>query len=115
MQALTLVLIDVARSTLYFPIWWYTKGLFNFGKKLLQGVHVVNAQLGFTIWVKNIFTPMYSQTDIVGRMFSFFLRVVNIVIRGVALVSMIGIFTLFLMVWIAAPYLIVRMIVTTLP
>lgn len=41
--------------------------------------------LGLTIWIKNLFVPMYGTADMTGKLISFFLRVVIITARSIAL------------------------------
>ena len=91
---------------LYFPLWWYSAGLV----KTLQGVsnyyRSQEASLGFFVWLKNIFIPMYGQRDLPGRLISFFIRLVQIIYRGLAMLFVITFGLIFLVFYLALPPLI---------
>lgn len=90
------IAFDFLWHLVYFPIWWctggvkhaalYCWGLFNSG----------NEYLAPGIWLKNIFVPMFGQTDWQGRIMSVFMRIVNIIIRSLMLfVWMVVVFVIF--------------------
>lgn len=69
-----------------------------------------DVRIGFSLWLKNIGVPLYGQTDIVGRLFSFLLRLVNIIIRG-ALLGVVAIVHLcFIALWIGLPIYIIQLV-----
>lgn len=110
MNTFLLVLKDLFLGIIYLPVWWYTRGLFKYAQGLYESIQSFNTQLGFTIWLQNIFVPMYGQTDIGGRLFSFFMRIVNIIIRGIFLMVIILIHLGFLVLWIIGPYYLLQLI-----
>jgi hypothetical protein len=77
------IIFEIARDIIYFPLWWYSRGLFN----LLLGVRdfLVDKQksLALLVWIKNIFKPMYGQYDWQGFLISFFVRLVQIIFRSI--------------------------------
>ncbi|MDG1949516.1 MAG: hypothetical protein P8J32_01680 [bacterium] len=75
---------ETIREILWFPLWWYTKGLKLTLKKLANAVKNSVKLFGLDIWVKNLFVPMYGETSITGRIISFMVRLFMIVIRGLA-------------------------------
>ncbi|MFA5109022.1 MAG: hypothetical protein WC458_00540 [Patescibacteria group bacterium] len=97
------IIIQILGEILYFPIWWYSVG---FGR-LLKGVWRFwrdrEKSLGFGIWLKNIFVPMYGQRDIASRIISFLMRLVQIIFRGVILVFWLMILLFLLAAWLAFP------------
>ena len=103
--------VELIGDALYWPLWWYTEGLLNAGRFCLNEIVVQAERLGLTIWVANIFTPMFGQYDLEGRLISFFMRLVQIIIRGIALlvwaVVMLGLF----LGWLLLPLLIAYQIV----
>ena len=109
-QAVTLASVDAIKNIAYFPVWWYTKGLWKALKRSGQRIVNFNTTIGFTVWVQNIFTPMFGATDIQSRIISFFMRVVQILFRGLVLVifSVIS-FALFL-AWPIAPLFVLYML-----
>lgn len=77
-----LVFVDIIKSILYFPFWWYGRGLIE---TLQSGFGQIKYRwqiLGVGVWVKYWFVPMYGQRDIAGRFISIFMRTINIIIRG---------------------------------
>lgn len=84
----------------YFPIWWYTTGIARFmfaGKNIFAEA---NLSLAPGLWLKNLFVPMFGQTDWQGRIMSVFMRIVNVFFRSLALILVL-IFLLFLgVVWL---------------
>lgn len=100
------ILVRVAWDFIYFPIWWYSAGLL----KTLRGVgnfyRAQEASLNFTVWLKNIFVPMYGQYDTAGRLVSFFIRLVQIIYRGLVMLVMIVLGLIFIAFYLALPFLI---------
>ncbi|MFA7286544.1 MAG: hypothetical protein WC052_02700 [Patescibacteria group bacterium] len=68
------------------PVWWYSRGLQLAFRRLLDRFSYANRYLGVTVWASNLFVPMYGQWDIAGRVISFFVRVVQTVVRCVVFV-----------------------------
>ena len=94
-------------SIVYFPAWWYTRGFFRVLKGVGNSVATYNNSLGFTIWLKNIFTPLFGQSDIWGRILSFFLRFFNIIFRGLAFLFILVLHILFVLAWLLIPLIII--------
>ncbi len=100
LQRLTL---SAALDVLYFPIWWYTEGARRALLWCVARVADANDQLSPGLWLKNIFVPMFGQTDLQGRLMSFFMRLMNVILRSIALVFW-GFGVLWLFVgWIVLP------------
>lgn len=100
------IMARVIWDFLYFPIWWYSAGFL----KTLRGVgHFYQnqeASLAFHIWLKNIFVPMYGQHDIAGRLISFFIRVVQIIYRGLAMLIVLMLGLIFIAFYLSLPFII---------
>lgn len=94
---------DLMHRLLYFPLWWYSVGFANAIKGSLAFVKDFDLTLGFSIWLKNLFVPMFGQHDLAGRIISFFLRLVNIIVRGLFLLIVIIMGFVFLLIWLIAP------------
>ena len=87
------MLWDLGGDILRFPLWWYGAGLRSTGASVFQFVQGYSRSLGLMVWVKNIFTPMFGRYDWQSRLISVFMRVMNIVFRGFAvlLVAIVGV------------------------
>ena len=108
------ILLEKVREILYFPAWWYTVGLGKAANFSWQRIKNMEIRLGVKIWVTNLFTPMFGQRDIAGKLISFFVRIFQIIGRGLALILwsllMAGVF----FAWVALPIVAVLLIVSNL-
>lgn len=96
-----------ALTIVYFPLWWYTHGLVRWGKVCVRIIASANAKFAFSIWVKNIFTPMYGQGDFAGRVISIIVRLGNIIVRGIVLCMACLIALLLCIAYLALPPVVV--------
>ena len=101
------VLLDIIREILYFPIWWYTKGLAMAANFSWQRIKNMEVRLGVKVWVVNIFKPMFGQHDIAGVLISFFMRIFQIIGRTLVLILWTVIMILVFFVWIVLPFFVV--------
>ncbi|MFH1790193.1 MAG: hypothetical protein ABH832_03975 [bacterium] len=105
------ILLEAIADLLYFPIWWYTGGLFHAIKWCIEFFKLGNSRLGPFLWLRYIFTPMFGQWDWQGRIISFFMRLANVIIRLV-LLAMWMIFCSFLfLLWVMIPVLLIYWII----
>lgn len=111
LRSLRLVFLDILGDFLYFPVWWYSLGFGKMVKKAALSLRERERDLGLGIWVKNLFTPMYSQYDWAGRIISFFMRLAQIIGRTVVLLIWLTFLLLFLAVWLALPIAVVYQMV----
>lgn len=99
--------VDFLGGIAFFSVWWYTRGLKTSVDRAVHSVRDASAWLGLGIWVKNLFVPMYGETSWQGRIISFFIRLVMIVVRGLgvvvwAIVAFVGLILYVLALPIAA-------------
>jgi hypothetical protein len=99
------IIISLFLEIVYFPIWWYSVGFFRFLKKVWNFLKDQENSLGFSVWAKNIFVPMYGQSDWAGRLISFFVRLVQVIFRGLVLLIGIIICLCLLIFWLLLPLL----------
>ena len=93
------IIAKVLLEIIYFPIWWYSFGFFERLKKNWRFLVQREKSLGFKIWLKNIFVPMYGQYDITGRIISFLIRSVQVIFRGLLLLVYFLFFIASLVLW----------------
>lgn len=108
-----LLFVDLLGSVVWFPVWWYSKGLSLVSSKALAALQYRVRSYGFRIWVRNFFVPMYGQYDITGRLVSVFMRFIVLIGRSIALAVEALIYGLGLVVWVIAPVLFIVMAVTS--
>ena len=99
------VLVEIGWDILYFPIWWYTRGLANFASSLLIFLKNREKSLALMVWVKNIFTPMYAQRDWQGILISIFMRIVEIIARSIVMLFWLIVAITGFLFWLAVPLL----------
>lgn len=100
------IVLEFIQSILYFPLWWFTMGLLMIIQKNVIFIQDRQKSLSVLIWLKNIFKPMYGQTDLQGRLISFMVRVVQIIFRTIFLLFYIVVSFLVILLWIILPFLI---------
>lgn len=98
-----LVIINEIRTILYFPIWWYSKGLVKMLKGTSNFITSMENTIGFWIWVKNLFVPMFGQQDIAGRIISFFLRLFQIIVKGFVMLVIMLAALVIVIIWLILP------------
>ncbi len=77
-------IMDVLGGIVLFPFWWYSIGLATVFAWAGSSIAETSRVFGLGIWMRNLFVPMYGDTSLVGRAISFFIRLVMIVVRGLA-------------------------------
>jgi len=105
------VFSEIGRDILYFPLWWYSRGLVYLITSLFAFLKNREKALALGVWIKNILKPMYAQTDWQGILISIFMRIVEIIIRSIimlfwAIVALAGFIT-----WIFLPPLVIYEII----
>lgn len=85
--ALTLkyVFVDLIGGIIRAPIWWYTGGLKMMALWMANSIQGYAQSISLSVWVKNLFVPMYGQYDWQSRIISFIMRVFMIIGRMIAL------------------------------
>ncbi len=105
------ILLQFLKEIIYFPIWWYTKGLFLLLVKIKNFLVNREKAMALLVWIKNIFRPMYGQNDWVGILVSFGVRVVEIFFKTLLMVFWIILAFLFLVLYLVAPIFIIYQII----
>ena len=101
------IIIQILGEILYFPFWWYSQGFFRLLAALWKFWRNQEKTLGFSVWLKNIFVPMYGQRDLAGRLISFVMRSVQIVVRGATLLFLLLPLLVILVFWLVFPIFLV--------
>ena len=102
------LILDILLDIIYFPVWWYTGGIKFVLLKCWDLIKVGNGRLAPGLWLKNIFVPMFGQWDWEGRIISFFMRLIQVIGRGIALLFWLGFVGLIFCFWLVLPVIIVK-------
>ena len=97
------IILQILGEILYFPLWWYTAGFFRLTKGAWRFWLAQENILGFSVWAKNLFIPMYGQRDFAGRLISFVIRLVQIIFRGAVLLLWLAAVLAVLALWLLLP------------
>ncbi|MFH1252833.1 MAG: hypothetical protein V1664_00670 [Candidatus Uhrbacteria bacterium] len=97
--ALRLVGETIGRGV-FFPVWWYTRGLFKVWQLVSGSLRNQFENLGLEVWLKNLFVPMYGINDLAGRAISFLIRLFMIVVRGLVLIFWAGLLFIFIIFYL---------------
>ena len=83
-MVLRLVLTELFGGIVSLPAWWYTRGLSIMTAWFRRFVRDASERFSLGVWVKNLFVPMYGDTEWSGRLISFGVRFAMIFVRGAA-------------------------------
>lgn len=101
---------EFIRDIFMFPLWWYSRGLVQLVLSQIKFIRNREKALALMVWVKNIFKPMFGQTDWQGKLISFFMRVFQIIFRSIVLLFWILIAFSGLVLWTGLPILVLYQI-----
>jgi hypothetical protein len=105
--ALKYVIVDLIGDILYFPLWWYSRGLADTAIFCWHKIQQRQEKLGLSIWINNLFTPMFGQYDFEGRLISFLVRLIQIILRSIFLLFYVIAVASLVIVWIIIPPVII--------
>lgn len=103
------IFFDFLFDFVWFPLWWYTVGMKRALFFVAQLFRDGNLYLSPGLWLKNIFVPMFGQHDLQGRLVSFFMRLINVIGRTIALLIWLVICILIFFIWPLLPILVIYM------
>lgn len=113
-NTLYFILIKIVGDFLYFPIWWYTKGLYITWQWFLKRLATADRRLSLVLWLKHMFVPMYGQYNFWGRVISFFMRLIVLVFRLIIFILDFIFFAILTLIYIVALPGVVYMLITSL-
>ena len=108
------ILIELVRDIIYFPLWWYYGGLKQVILTLKNFLIDRERSLALFVWIKNIHRPMYGQYDWQGRLISFFMRLIQIIVRAIIMLFWLAVAIAALGLWLILPALIIYEIILQL-
>ena len=105
------IILDLLKDIFFFPIWWYSYGVFEFTKNLFYFLKNKLKSLALIIWIKNIFVPMYGQYDFMGHVISFLVRLFQIIFRTIFMIFWLLLALTLLFLWLSLPLIVVYEII----
>lgn len=101
---------DLVGNVLFWPVWWYSKGLALVFRYTIKSVSEQERRIGLRLWFLNLFKPMFGQYDWQGRLISFFMRLVMMIFKIMMFLVWILLMIIFLIVWVAGPVVVIYQI-----
>ncbi len=114
LSSIKYVLIDLIGDVVRFPFWWYSTGAKKAAVFCWQKVKNIEESLALKVWATNIFKPMFGQYDWQGKIISFFVRLIQIIVRSIIMLLVLLFFIILFLIWLALPVFIIYQIITTL-
>jgi hypothetical protein len=105
------IITELILDILYFPAWWYSRGLVNLIFSVKNFLVDKQKSLALLVWIKNIFRPMYAQYDWAGMIISFFVRLVQIIFRSIFMIFWLMFGLAVIVFWIFFPILVIYEII----
>ena len=107
-KILKIVFLDFfVYGVLYFPIWWYSKGLYKALLKCFKIFFDALDSLGIFIHIKYLFKPMYGQTDAAGIIISFFMRLVMLIFKSICVLLVFVLCSCLFILWSILPIIVI--------
>lgn len=101
------IFAEIGRDIIFFPFWWYTRGLANTVNAQIEFLKNRQKSLGLFVWMKNLFKPMYGQRDWQGVLISIFMRFFQIIFRSIAMIFWVIIAVVLVAAWVALPVFVI--------
>jgi len=98
-----LLFVDLAGSIVWFPVWWYTRGLQRVINAAYTAIGYRIRAYAFGVWIRNFFVPMYGLHDWTSRLISVFMRLVVLIGRCIGLVFEILLYAVGIAAWVLLP------------
>jgi hypothetical protein len=98
---------DVLGGILNAPVFWYTRGAIDALKYCSRLIVRRWKTLALGVWIGNIFVPMYGQRDVAGTLISFFMRLIQIIARGIVMILWTILVIILYLFYLAAPVFII--------
>lgn len=103
MTVITIAAREIFWELVYAPIWWYTFGAWRAIERFYERIKEGNQYLGWSVWLFNIFTPMYAQYDLAGRLISMGVRIVQVIARSIVFAVWIAVSFSILLAYFMVP------------
>lgn len=101
------VLTDIIGSVLFFPVWWYTKGTIAVIELIARELKGFADSLNLRILLRFLFTPMFGQYDVLGRIISFWVRIVHFIVLFISTIVYTVVLCVLFVAWLMLPIVVV--------
>ena len=102
-RSIRFVAIGLVGDLIAWPVWWYTRGLIRVARALVTVIRTEARRLSLRVWLANLWSPMYGQSDWQGRAISVVMRLMVLVFRLLVLMLWSLGLSLLLVAWVLLP------------
>ncbi len=106
-KAFKALFLDLVAEILYFPLWWYSTGLKSILLNFFANLREAQRNLGLGLLFRNMFQPMFGQSDREGRIISFFMRLLIVAYKSVLFLGQFILYFTIVIFWVGLPALVV--------
>lgn len=100
--------IEILWDIIYFPIWWYTKGLARIGHYCWESAgQQIKRRLALGVWLASMFKPMYGDYSVEGRVISGFMRFFVLIWKLINLFVWLIVLLILFLAWLILPAVII--------
>lgn len=103
LKTIKVTVIDIAMEVVYFPVWWYSRGLLKTLKFCGRNIARTWSSLALGIFLKSMFKPMYGDYTWSGRIISFFMRILILIAKMVQFILWSALTIAGLISWVGLP------------
>ena len=104
------IFLDIIGDFIYWPVWWYTVGLKDRFVLAWQQIREMWCSLAVGLWLRHIFTPMYADYTLLGRLISFPIRLLVLAWKFFWFILWFVLIMSIIALWIFGPLFIIYMI-----
>ncbi|NQU77487.1 hypothetical protein HQ544_02205 [Candidatus Falkowbacteria bacterium] len=102
--------VDILLDFLLFPLWWYSHGLIKASQRFVRHLRYGLQITGLKIWLLNMFNPMFGEISWQGRLISFFMRLIFLIVKIISFILWFIFSLVVFLLWLALPLLIIYMV-----
>lgn len=107
-KILKIILIDFfVYGILYFPIWWYSRGLYKALLRCFRIFYDSFENTGLSMQIRYLFKPMYGQRDVAGILISFFMRLIIVIFKLICVMFVFILCSFLFILWIILPFVVI--------
>lgn len=97
------ILHHILLDTLYFPLWWYTRGFMKIMEWAQESLKDAERMAALKIWLKSMFKPMFQDYTKEGRIISFFMRLILLIFKLGIVIGWALFVLIIIVLWLALP------------
>lgn len=109
------IVLDLVLDIVRFPAWWYSRGAVRAGQWYVRSLGDAIDRLALKVLAQNLGRPMFGDYTREGRIISFFMRIIQLVISAILFAAWWAVLTVVLIVYLLLPIGVVGLLVVTLP